>query len=101
MKLNVLRSSMPSNHLVFLRRAGYAYIESRRTGQGSFVRRLTGNDYPRLHMYVEEEGDNLSFNLHLDQKQASYAGSHAHSGEYNSSIVEGEIMRLKSLLGIM
>jgi len=37
------------------------------------------------------------FNLHLDQKQPSYAGAHAHNAEYEGEIVEREIERLKQL----
>jgi hypothetical protein len=49
-------------------------------------------------MYVEEDGDNYSFNLHLDQKQPSYSGSRAHSGEYDGELVESEMERLKAYL---
>jgi hypothetical protein len=100
MKFTVSRERMSSNPLNFLRRAGYGYIENRRTGQGSFVRRITRNDFPRIHMYIEETPESVTFNLHLDQKKASYQGSHAHSGEYDGSIVEEEMIRLKKLLGL-
>jgi hypothetical protein len=100
MKFTVKRDSMASNPLNFLRRAGYGYIENRRTGQGSFVRRITGNDFPRIHMYVDETPETVTFNLHLDQKQASYKGTHAHAGEYDGSIIEQEMGRLKKLLNL-
>jgi len=38
---------------MLLRHMGYGYIKDRQTGEESFVRRLGGNFYPRLHMYVE------------------------------------------------
>lgn len=82
----------------FLRRAGYAYIRDRRRGTESFARRLGSYHYPRLHMYVDDNGNKAVFNLHLDQKQASYRGSHMHSAEYDGPVVEREIERLKSLL---
>lgn len=82
----------------FLRRAGYGYIRDRKTGHDSYVRRLGSGFYPRLHMYVEERNRQTVFNLHLDQKQASYEGAHMHNAEYDGPVVWGEIERLKSLL---
>ncbi|MFH1427077.1 MAG: hypothetical protein ABIG60_00925, partial [Patescibacteria group bacterium] len=78
--------------------AGYAYIQDRQTGKDSFVRRLGSNFYPRFHMYLEEEADKIIFNLHLDQKKPSYAGTHAHNAEYDGEVVEREIARLQELL---
>jgi hypothetical protein len=40
----------------------------------------------------------LSFTIHLDMKQPSYAGSAAHSGEYNGPVVEDEAERIKRLV---
>lgn len=82
----------------FLRRAGYAYIRDRKTGLDSFARRLGSGFYPRLHMYADEQGDNIIFNLHLDQKQPSYKGARAHNAEYEGEVVEEEIKRLKRLI---
>jgi hypothetical protein len=82
----------------FLRRAGYAYIRDRKTGLDSFARRLGSGFYPRLHMYADEQGDNIIFNLHLDQKQPSYQGARAHNAEYEGEVVEEEIKRLKRLI---
>lgn len=82
----------------FLRRAGYGYIRDRRTGAESFVRRLGSGFYPRLHMYAEEQSDKIVFNLHLDQKQPSYAGAPAHNAEYEGEIVEAEMERIKELI---
>lgn len=82
----------------WLRRAGYALITNR-DGGVSFVRRLSGGFYPRFHLYVEPSGDKFSFNLHLDQKKASYEGVARHSGEYDGELVIEEINRLKQNLG--
>jgi hypothetical protein len=87
------------NYTNFLRRSGYALIRDRRQGTESFVRRLGRGNYPRLHLYVDDLGDSWSFNLHLDQKKASYEGYNRHSAEYDGEIVEGEVYRLKSSLG--
>ncbi|PKM89105.1 hypothetical protein CVU83_00590 [Candidatus Falkowbacteria bacterium HGW-Falkowbacteria-2] len=84
----------------WLRRAGYTFITDRSSGQDSFVRRLGGDFYPRFHLYVQEVAgsDELYFNLHLDQKKASYEGQSRHSGEYEGELVEGEVARLQSYL---
>lgn len=98
MKLIVKKSQLSEAPEQFLRRAGYAYIEDRRRGTSSFVRRLGAGFYPRLHMYTAREGDSVSFNLHLDQKQASYKGSHMHNAEYGGEVVSAEMERIKGLL---
>lgn len=82
----------------FLRQAGYAYIRDRHTGQDSFVRRLSKNYYPRFHMYPSHMGENVVFNLHLDQKRVSYDGANAHNGEYDSEVVVREMERLKEII---
>jgi len=79
-----------------LRQAGYAYLMDRNTGQGSFVRRLNRGFYPRFHLYLEEQNNQVILNLHLDQKQASYEGAHAHNAEYDGELVEAEMTRIKS-----
>jgi hypothetical protein len=98
MKLIIGKNQLNMNPERFLRRAGYGYIRDRRSGQESFVRRLGSGFYPRLHMYAEEKDGKIIFNLHLDQKQPSYAGSHAHNAEYEGEAVEREIERLKQFI---
>ncbi len=87
-----------SNPESSIRRCGYGQVTDRRTRQVSYARRLTGGLYPRFHVYIEEAGDNWSFNLHLDQRAPIYAGVTAHSGEYDGEVVEGEGERLHQLL---
>ncbi len=101
MKLIIKRSNIDLTSFNFFRSAGYIYIESRQTGQASFVRPFGQGHYPRFHIYIEEEGDTLTINLHLDQKKPSYKGTAAHSGEYDSPVVRAEINRLKNLLKTM
>lgn len=79
-----------------LRQAGYAYLMDRHTGQESHVRRLGRGFYPRFHLYLEEQNGQVIFNLHLDQKQASYEGAQAHNAEYDGDLVEAEMARIKS-----
>ena len=83
-----------------IRRLGYAEIRDKRSGQTSYIKRLSSDHYPRFHIYIEQNGGNISFNLHLDQKKPSYQGQKAHSGEYDSEIVITEAESLKqSLMG--
>jgi len=98
MKLLIDKNKLSEQPEQFLRQAGYGFIVDRRSGQESFVRRLSRDHYPRLHMYVKELGDKIEFNLHLDQKKASYPGAHAHNAEYDGEVVGGEIERLKELI---
>lgn len=85
------------NPIDVIRRAGYGLVRDPRNPQQSFSRRLGGGIYPRFHIYIEPG----YFDLHLDQKQASYAGSRAHSGEYNGEVVETEGERIRQFLGGM
>jgi len=98
MKIRISKNKLSINPEQFLRKAGYGFIVDRRRGQESFIRRLGNYHYPRLHMYVDKDNDFYIFNLHLDQKETSYEGAHAHNAEYDGEVVEGEIERLKSLL---
>jgi hypothetical protein len=98
MKLIINKKQIADNPEVWLRRVGYGLIEDHRRGVTSFVRRLGNDFYPRLHLYFDVEGDKIIFSLHLDQKQASYEGSHMHNAEYDSEIVANEIERLKQII---
>ena len=82
------------------RSLGYLIIDTKDNGEYNLVRKLAGNNYPRFHIYLKVAGDRYIFNLHLDQKQPSYEGSHAHGGEYAGPVVETEADRIKSLLEI-
>lgn len=97
-----MRFSLPqpkNTAAVALRRAGYAPW-TERGDEASFIRRVSGGLYPRYHLYVKEAGDLLELNLHLDQKKPSYAGSHAHSGEYDGPLIEAEAQRIRGILGV-
>lgn len=77
-----------------IRRCGYGLVNDPRAEQVSFSRRLGQGIYPRFHAYI----NGYEINLHLDQKQASYEGAHAHNGEYDSEPVLAEGERIASLL---
>jgi hypothetical protein len=82
----------------FLRTLGWAQIYDRRGDKYSYVKRLTRDFYPRLHLYFKEYPDNYVFDLHLDQKKASYEGHSAHSGEYEGEIVSNALETIKRAL---
>jgi len=90
--------NLKENVVVVARKIGYVIIDSRDNGEYNLVRKLTANNYPRFHVYLKVAGDRFIFNLHLDQKQPSYKGSHAHSGEYVGPVVGEEADRIKQLL---
>ena len=80
------------------RQIGYLILEAKSPNEYNMVRKLTGQHYPRFHIYCRQKGDHFNFSLHLDQKQPSYGGSHAHSGEYEGPVVENEADRIKEIL---
>ncbi len=78
-----------------MRKIGYHF---KRGPNSSFYRPLDRNDFPRFHIYLKENENNIIFNLHLDQKRPVYNKTTAHSGEYDSDIVEKEAQRIKDIL---
>lgn len=98
MKIILNKKAITINPSRFLRESGYAYIIDRNNGKESYMRHLGRDRYPRFHVYFQDLEDRVIFDLHLDQKKASYEGTHAHSAEYDGDVVETEIERLKNLL---
>ena len=84
-----------------MRTIGYMPAYFQKPGEVSIVRQISRNDYPRFHLYIKPipgAVGGYSFNLHLDQKKASYEGSTGHSGDYDGPVVEGEAERIQQLL---
>lgn len=83
-----------------IRRCGYSRVVDRRSGgQVSYARRMSPVGlYPRFHVYVVEQGEEVVFNLHLDQRATMYEGVTAHSGEYDGEVVEREGGRITKLI---
>ncbi|MFH1598076.1 MAG: hypothetical protein ABIB97_03310 [Patescibacteria group bacterium] len=79
-----------------MRKFGYYPLPDPKAKQLSFVRRLGANYYPRWHAYLNKEMTGIK--LHLDMKKPSYAGHHAHSGEYDSDLVKEEGERIRQLM---
>lgn len=90
----ILKTERPENIQNLMRKVQYHYL-GERSGQLSFSKPLGSNRYPRFHIYLKQDSTEISMNIHLDQKGASYQGTTAHSGEYNGSLIEKEIERIK------
>lgn len=98
MKLEVSKEKVNINTDRFLKSLAWAQIFDRKRQVVSYAKRLGPDFYPRLHLYVNENENSYTFNLHLDQKKASYRGQSAHSGEYNSDLVAKELAIIKEAL---
>lgn len=83
------------NPLAILRKAGYSYFVDPVSKKESYILRVTADYYPRFHLYLKETVSEVTFDLHLDQKKASYDGSNMHGGEYDGPAVEREMKRIK------
>ena len=77
-----------------LRSAGYLYIFDKISQQGSFTRKLTGQRYPRFHLYITETSEEVVFDLHLDQSATRYEGQGAHNADYDSEQVKTELTKI-------
>lgn len=100
MQLIINKTQLKNTLQYFLKRAGYLSIFDRHSKQESFTKPLQSpHHYPRFHIYIETTGEQIVFNLHLDQKEMSYEGATAHSGDYDGQAVEKEIARLQKLIG--
>jgi hypothetical protein len=98
--MDFIIKNIKENIVAVSRKIGYVIIDTKENGEYNLVRKLTGQNYPRFHVYLKVAGDRFIFSLHLDQKQPSYTGTHAHSGEYAGPVVDEESDRIKELLDI-
>jgi hypothetical protein len=79
-----------------IQRAGYHFERVAGAGEESYARRASSAEFPKFHIYIKKQNDELIVNLHLDQKKASYGGHTMHSGEYeDSEVLEREAENLK------
>lgn len=98
MQIIIKKINLPDNPENIARKAGYGLIHDHQRDKESYVRHFGRGRYPRLHLYLKQENDLVIFDLHLDQKETSYGGSHMHNAEYDGEVVEGEIFRIKKLI---
>lgn len=97
MKLTLNKSSLKENSVQLMRTAGYIFKRGIVGEEMSFERPLETSGFPKFHIYLTEDQNNIYLNLHLDQKRPSYAGTSAHSGEYDGELLNEEINRIKQL----
>ncbi len=97
MKLILGKNSLKENSVQLMRRAGYLFKRGLVGEEMSFERPLETSGFPKFHIYLTEDQNNLYLNLHLDQKRPTYSGTHAHSGEYDGELLAEEIDRIKRL----
>jgi hypothetical protein len=122
MKFNIKRAN--ENVLVLIRKIGYVpkYINGE---EFNCIKYLSNREYPRFHLFIsaaraaeitrpagrdtplqaagefikqDKDKNLLFFNLHLDQKKASYENNPAHSGEYEGKLVEEEKERIIKII---
>lgn len=95
MKKNEFALPLTANPHIIMRRFGYAPYMNRQ-GQSSYVRRVTGYEFPRFHLYIlRTDVTTLTCTLHIDQKAPMMKGAAAHAGDYDSPQVFAEIQRLR------
>ncbi|HNZ86395.1 MAG TPA: hypothetical protein PLD95_01800 [bacterium] len=95
MKFQV-KAEFKENLNTILRDCGY-HLHPRY--ENSYIRRLSNiGFYPRWHLYFKKNKDLHEFDLHLDQKKASYKGHTAHSGDYDDENVNKEIKRILNVM---
>jgi len=93
----VLKGPFRENAYNLMRKAGY-HFQGKETEAGELTFTRPPRGYPRFHLYLKIEKDNLIFNLHLDQKKPIYKGAPAHAGEYDGEVVEKEAERIKQFI---
>ena len=93
----ILKGPFKENIYSMMRKTRYYFRRRDEKKSGLiFVRPPKG--YPRFHLYLKVENENLIFNLHLDQKKPIYEGAPAHAAEYEGGVVEKEAERIKQIL---
>jgi hypothetical protein len=91
----VIKGTLKENIYSLSRKLGYFFQE--KVGEEfKFIRPPKG--FPRFHLILKIEGENIIFNLHLDKKAPKYEGTPAHAGEYESEVVEEETERIKKII---
>jgi len=95
----ILEKLAKENIYTLIRKTGYYPLsKDEKAEEINCVRPLDRSGYPRFHIYLKTDGENLIFNLHLDQKRPVYRSAPAHAGEYDGEIVEKEAERIKEIL---
>ena len=91
MKISIKNTG--ENTVNLMRKIGYLFQR-----ENQFVRLLERSGYPRFHLYIKENKEEIILNLHLDQKRPVYKTAHDHAAEYEGKVVETEAERIKQIL---
>lgn len=83
-----------------MRGLGYHFLGEKEEDDGvkefNFVRQIRNNSYPRFHVFLKNNKEDLFFNLHLDQRKTVYKGAGAHTNEQSGELVEAEKKRIEN-----
>ncbi len=93
MKIQIL-NKLTSNVFNILRKAGYLRIIDYKTKKESFTRKISTGHYPRFHIYTQENQEQITIDIHLDQNENRYEGQTAHNADYDSDQVKNELQRI-------
>jgi len=93
----IIKGPQKDSTASIIRKIGYSAINTG-TGKISATRPLEPGGFPRFHIFLEQSGIDLILNIHVDQKKVSYKGVSAHSGEYDTKLVETEVSRIQESL---
>ena len=98
----IIKGPLKDNINNLSRKIGYHFQRAKKDENGAdeleFSRVMSASGYPRFHLFMKASGDDLAFNLHLDQKKPSYSGTAAHAGEYSGPVVEEEAKRIEQIM---
>lgn len=72
----------------------HSFSQVEKTGELSFTHPIRDDAFPRFHAFLKQDGENIVFNIHLDQRAPIYKGVAAHEGEYEGELVEKEKERI-------
>jgi len=89
-----LKGPFKENLYSLMRKSGYSFSR-KDPDETEFIFSRPARGYPRFHIYLKFNKEDLILNLHLDQKKPIYKGATAHGGEYEGKLVEGEVERIK------
>lgn len=79
-----------------MRELNYHFLgQDEKISKLSFAHPIRDDAFPRFHIFLKAKGENIVFDIHLDQKAPIYKGTIAHEGEYSSPLVEEEAKRIK------
>jgi len=86
------------NEKYIMRKCGYMPWRDPRSGELGYIRRLGSGYYPRFHVKVLRQSNQIIFNLHLDSRRPMHkVGIRTYENE-GSGIVLREADRIKTII---